>query len=126
MNMNLKKNSIAFLLVFCGAMLPALVYAKDIIVTEKDFKYFNEGKDVTGSTIDASKDDVLQVVNEDSVEHNVTVTQDGITLNDSLQKPKTEGGKEISIPLNKIGKVNLKCTIHPTMTLDINVKEPKP
>ena len=106
-------------LLFC---CPTLLFAKEILIEERDTKYYYENQDVTGKNVDAAVGDTIKIVNNDTVLHDVNVTEAGKVLHDSDQKPKKQGGKDIIIPLKEAGTVKLKCDIHPIMTLTVTVK----
>lgn len=104
------------------SMTSGMANAKEIVIEERDSKYYQGTQEVTGNTLSASVGDTLKVVNNDNVMHNVTVTEGSSTLYNQNQKPKNEGGTDVIIPLKTAGTVNLKCTIHPNMELNFTVK----
>jgi plastocyanin len=77
------------------------------------------GQHFSEKTVDLKAGDVLNFANKDDVSHNITVVNDDDDTSDlGLQKP----GETLNYKFDKTGKFKVRCSIHPSMKMTVNVK----
>jgi plastocyanin len=77
------------------------------------------GQKFSERSADLNRGDVLKFANQDDVSHNITVADDDDDATDlGLQKP----GEILSYTFDKAGRFKIRCSIHPSMKMAVNVK----
>jgi len=82
----------------------------EIVVSQKDKVFHPE-------TLRVKKGDVVVFRNDDPVTHNVFSRTKGSAFNLKMQKP----GQEDRVTFDQPGEVTVRCAIHPSMKLSIEV-----
>lgn len=93
-------------------LLPAISSAEEVEVGQK-------GKAFSTSKITLKKGDSIVFANDDKVTHNVFSRSEALKFNLKLQQP----GEKKSVVFDQVGKVAVRCAIHPTMELEVEVEE---
>lgn len=77
------------------------------------------GQRFSEKSVDLKPGDTLNFSNQDDVSHNITVLNDDDDATDlGLQKP----GETVSYAFDKAGRFKVRCSIHPSMKLNVTVK----
>jgi plastocyanin len=78
------------------------------------------GLNFSEKLVAVNKGDAVVFANRDDVTHNITVLDDDDDgSNDlGLQKP----GQDLAYKFDKSGRFRVRCTIHPSMKMTVNVK----
>lgn len=98
---------LASLVLLC---LPALSWAQDHLITQKDLKFSVPIKVVKPG-------DRIVFSNEDDVIHNITSITDWFKFDLGVLKP----GMKKSVEFSDKGVIDVDCTIHPGMRLTVFV-----
>jgi cytochrome c peroxidase len=69
-------------------------------------------------TLTVSKGDIVDFLNHDDTNHNITISGDGFSVSSGLQKP----GVDFKVPLVKPGTYKVSCGIHPNMKMTLVVE----
>ena len=69
-------------------------------------------------TLTVSKGDVVDFLNNDDTNHNITIKGDDFSVSSGLQKP----GVDFKVPLVKPGTYKVSCGIHPNMKMTLVVE----
>lgn len=102
--------------VFVKAVLAALVIA--CFAAPTMHKISQKGKTFSQASITVNKGDSITFMNNDDVVHNVYSTSQGNSFNLKTQAP---GATNVATFMTE-GTVEVRCAIHPTMRLTVNVK----
>ncbi|HYE76148.1 MAG TPA: plastocyanin/azurin family copper-binding protein [Blastocatellia bacterium] len=102
--------------VFVKASLATLVIV--CFAAPTTHKISQKGKAFSQVSITVNKGDSISFMNDDSVVHNVYSTSQGNSFNLKTQTPGTAN----SVTFNSSGMAEVRCAIHPTMRLVVNVK----
>jgi len=104
----------ARLYVFCIAavLLAARAEAAEHIVIQKN-------KTFSVAEITIKPGDTVVFKNEDDVVHNIFSVTKGFEFNSNIQSP----GQTATFTFPNEGKVEVRCVMHPTMKLVVNVKK---
>jgi len=105
------KKLLGFSLGICLAAAASLVHADEITVGQAN-------KTFTPDTASAKVGDKVTFKNDDSVAHNVQVTNGDNKDNLGLLKP----GESKSVDLTQPGTYDVQCLIHPKMKMTITVQ----
>jgi plastocyanin len=77
------------------------------------------GQQFSEKSLSLKVGDVLVFNNKDDVSHNITVVDDDDDAADlGLQKP----GQNLSYTFDKSGRFKVRCSIHPSMKMNVTVK----
>jgi plastocyanin len=77
------------------------------------------GQQFSEKAITLSTGDVVTYANHDDVTHNINVINDNDDATDlGLQKP----GQTLTYKFDKAGRFKVRCSIHPSMKMTVNVK----
>jgi plastocyanin len=77
------------------------------------------GQQFSQKSIDIAAGDTLTFANHDDVTHNINVINEDDDATDlGLQKP----GENLLFKFDKAGKFKIRCSIHPSMKMTVNVK----
>jgi plastocyanin len=77
------------------------------------------GQRFSEKSIALKRGDAVVFANRDDVTHNITVLDDDDGSVDlGLQKP----GQDLAEEFDKAGRFRVRCTIHPSMKMTVNVK----
>ena len=77
------------------------------------------GQQFSEKSIALKPGDSLIFANKDDVSHNITVVSDDDDATDlGLQKP----GQNLTFKFDKLGRFKVRCSIHPSMKMTVNVK----
>jgi plastocyanin len=77
------------------------------------------GQQFSEKSLSLSVGDSITFANHDDVTHNVNVINDDDDAADlGLQKP----GENLSYKFDKAGRFKVRCSIHPSMKMTVNVK----
>lgn len=102
----------AFMAIVCTAVLPAgLAGAEDFTVSQKKKRF-------TPKQITAKPGDTLVFVNDDRYAHNLYSETPGFEFDVRKQMP----GQKYRMKLEKSGKFEIRCVIHPRMKMMVNVQ----
>lgn len=93
-------------------MMAASLSAADHTIEQKDRKF-------SQSQIEIHVGDKLIFTNSDEVTHNVYSATPGLEFEIKRQAP----GGSSSVPFNKEGTVEVRCSIHPSMKLTVKVQK---
>ena len=94
----------------------AMVYAKDIVIDQKNKTFLLENNKV--DTISINQGDTIHFMNQDPWFHNIFSLSDLKTF-DLGSFPK---GESRPVIFDKKGTVEIECAIHPNMFLEVTVK----
>ena len=92
-------------------MLPVLVSAADHAIDQKE-RTFSQ------SEITIKVGDTISFKNSDEISHNVFSKTPGLEFDLRRQAP----GAKSTVPFNKPGETEVRCSIHPKMKLIVKVK----
>jgi plastocyanin len=77
------------------------------------------GQQFSEKSVTLSTGETLTFANHDDVTHNVSVVNDDDDATDlGLQKP----GQSLTYKFDKAGRFKIRCSIHPSMKMAVNVK----
>jgi len=77
------------------------------------------GQQFSEKAITLSTGDIVTYANHDDVTHNINVINDNDDATDlGLQKP----GQTLTYKFDKAGRFKVRCSIHPSMKMTVNVK----
>ncbi len=77
------------------------------------------GQQFSQKSVALTHGDTLTFSNRDDVTHNISVVYDDDDATDlGLQKP----GESLSYKFDKAGRFKVRCSIHPSMKMTVNVK----
>ena len=99
-------------LIFLALLSSALLCAADHVIEQKDRKFSQK-------EIVIKVGDKLIFTNADEVTHNVYSDTAGLEFEIKRQSP----GASSSVPFNKEGMVEVKCSIHPSMKLRVKIQK---
>ncbi|HEU5047919.1 MAG TPA: plastocyanin/azurin family copper-binding protein [Rickettsiales bacterium] len=101
-----------FFAAVCAVSAMASSAYADVTVDQAD-KLFSTDQ------ISVKPGDTVHYNNKDTVTHNIKViTPDGDAQDKGLQKP----GQAIDVKFDKAGEYEVRCAIHPTMKMTVEVK----
>jgi plastocyanin len=94
------------------AALPVAVFATETTIDQS-------GQQFSQKSLDIAAGDTVTFANHDDVTHNINVVNEDDDANDlGLQKP----GEKLTYKFDKAGKFKVRCSIHPSMKMTVNVK----
>jgi cytochrome c peroxidase len=79
------------------------------------------GQAFSQSDVSIAKGDHLSFDNQDDVNHNIMV-QEGDDDDDAKDMGVQPPGGKVDVPFDKAGTFKIRCHIHPSMKLTVNVK----
>lgn len=98
------------------------VHAGDVVIEQKDIQFWVGGKALKpGDEVHAKVGDTLRIVNLDKATHNAFSLSEKFFFDGGAQKPKSEGGQDITAKIESAGMFDVACAIHPNMTLKLKV-----
>lgn len=100
-------------------ILPLLAFLTAISGFSADHTIEQKDRKFSQSQIEIHVGDKLVFTNSDEVTHNVYSSTPGLEFEIKRQAP----GGSSSIPFNKEGTVEVRCSIHPSMKLTVKVQK---
>ena len=90
----------------------ATAWAADSVVVSQRDRRFNPDH------VNVSSGATVRVMNDDRVTHHIYIDSPDVPLNSGEQPV----GKTIELQFDKAGRFIVRCAIHPTMRLEVDVK----
>jgi len=103
---------IAYLTLTLTMFLAGDAPAAEHLITQKNTAF-------SAAEIKIKRGDAIVFKNEDIVPHNVFTAAKANQFNSNVQQP----GESVTIPFKQEGTAELRCVMHPTMKLMVEVKK---